>query len=289
MLLPLVGTALVFAGSSVYPKADLLIEAADLRKAEAACIFDVRSKRQYEEGHVPGAVWLDAAAWHKAFNAEADATTWGKRLGEAGVDPQRTVVVYGGDDVRDAARVWWILRYWGLRDARLLNGGWPAWIQVGGEASREAVKAPAKIVTLTAQAERLATKGQLLTGLKSQPPRIIDTRSESEYCGRMKLAKRGGSIPGAVHLEWTECLDPQTQKFKTPEELAQLFKERRIDLDRPAVTYCQSGGRAAVVAFALELMGGRQVQNYYSSWSEWGNAGDTPVQKVEPKKAQKNQ
>jgi thiosulfate/3-mercaptopyruvate sulfurtransferase len=282
MLLHLVGATLALAASPSYPKANLLMEPAELRTAEAVCILDVRSKMKHAEGHIPGAVWVDAAAWHKAFDAEADTEAWGKRLGEAGVDPRRTVVIYGDSDVRDAARVWWILRYWGIEDVRLLNGGWPAWLRAGGKTSQEAVKPTSKPVTLTAQKARLATKDQLLTGLRVQPPQLIDARSEKEYCGTTKLAKRGGSIPGAVHLEWTECLDSQTQKFKPPAELAQLFKERKIDVNQPAVTYCQSGGRAAVVAFTLELMGGRQVKNYYRSWSEWGNAEDTPV--VQPKK-----
>ena len=65
--------------------------------------------------------------------------------------------------------------------------------------------------------------------------------------------------------------------------LEHLLAERHIDLDRPAVTYCQSGGRAAVVAFALELMGGKQVSNYYRSWAEWGNDPKTPVGKPQRK------
>jgi thiosulfate/3-mercaptopyruvate sulfurtransferase len=61
-----------------------------------------------------------------------------------------------------------------------------------------------------------------------------------------------------------------------------LFKEHEISLKEPSVTYCQSGGRAAVMAFALELMGAGDVRNYYRSWNEWGNDADTPV--VTPKK-----
>jgi thiosulfate/3-mercaptopyruvate sulfurtransferase len=108
---------------------------------------------------------------------------------------------------------------------------------------------------------------------------MIDARSEGEYSGLTETAKRNGAIPGAVHLEWKECLDAKTKRFKSSEELSKLLGKRKIDVNRPAVTYCQSGGRAAVVAFTLELMGGQQVKNYYKSWSEWAN--DTPVQKVE--------
>jgi thiosulfate/3-mercaptopyruvate sulfurtransferase len=253
-------------------------------KAESVVILDVRGKKDFTNGHIPKAVWIDAKAWDGAFNSEPDATPWSKRLGAAGIDVGKTIVVYSDDDVRDAARIWWILRYWGVKDGRLLNGGWSGWKAAGGKTSTDESRPEPKTLTLTTQSNRLATKGQLLETLQRQPPQIIDARSEGEYCGLTKTAKRNGSIPGAVHLEWKDCLDPKTKRFKSPEEIARLLRDRKIDVEQPAVTYCQSGGRAAVVAFTLELMGGRQVKNYYKSWSEWGNAEDTPIQKVEPKK-----
>jgi thiosulfate/3-mercaptopyruvate sulfurtransferase len=99
-----------------------------------------------------------------------------------------------------------------------------------------------------------------------------------------KKAKRSGAIPGARHLEWSDTLDRKTGKFKTAPELAKLFKEAGVDPKKPAVTYCQSGGRAALLAFVVELMGGKEVRNYYRSWSEWGNDPETPIVKPRPKK-----
>jgi thiosulfate/3-mercaptopyruvate sulfurtransferase len=269
--------------SADYAKPELLTEAADLAKAPAGLVVDVRARDEYTRGHIPGAVWVDAVAWGKAFTPSASAEAWGKRLGEAGIDPDTRVIVHGGDDVRDAARVWWILRYWGVKDVRILNGGWGAWQAAGGKVATEETKPEAKSVKLTPQQDRLATKDQLLSLLKDKP-QIIDARSTAEFCGTAETAKRNGSIPGATHLEWSECLDAKTKRFKAPAELQALLKEHQIDPDKPAVTYCQSGGRAAVMTFTLELMGGRQVRNYYQSWSEWGNDPDTPIVKPQPKK-----
>ena len=89
-------------------------------------------------------------------------------------------------------------------------------------------------------------------------------------------------VPGALHLELTEAFDKQTQKFKSPAELALVLKNAGIDVARPTVTHCQSGGRSSVMAFTLELMGAKEVANYYRGWSEWGNAADTLI--VTPKK-----
>jgi len=82
---------------------------------------------------------------------------------------------------------------------------------------------------------------------------------------------------GAKHLEWSDLLDKDTQRFKPADELRKLFKEAGIDLYEPTATHCQSGGRASVMAFGLELMGAKDVSNYYKSWAEWGNADDTLI------------
>jgi thiosulfate/3-mercaptopyruvate sulfurtransferase len=170
------------------------------------------------------------------------------------------------------------VHYWGVPDVRLLNGGWRGWLAAGGPVSRETPAVTPAEVKLNPHKKRLATKGQLLESLKAHPVQIIDARSDAEYCGTAHTAKRNGAIPGAVHLEWKDVINPLTDRFKKPAELTRLLRAAHIDLDRPAVTHCQSGGRASVVAFALELMGGKDVRNYYRSWAEWGNAADTPVE-----------
>jgi thiosulfate/3-mercaptopyruvate sulfurtransferase len=268
-----------------YPRADLLIEPAELAKPEVAKkfrILDARSKKDYEAGHIPGAVWVSHSAWSSAFAAGQDPKVWSHRLSKLGISDDTPVVIYGGP-VNNAARIWWILRYWGVKDARLLNGGWKAWKAGGHPVSKETPVVKAGRFSASApQTRRLETKEQLLKQLKQDPPQLVDARSEAEHCGTVRTAKRNGSIPGAINLEWTELLDKKTGRFKSAAELRALFKDAGIKLDRPTVTYCQSGGRAAAMAFALELMGAQDVRNYYRSWAEWGNAADTPVQR--PKK-----
>jgi len=168
---------------------------------------------------------------------------------------------------------------------RLLNGGWVGWDKGGhptdkGDTASLPVKFAAK-----ARAERVATKGDILKSLDGGMLQVIDARSEGEFCGVEKLAnKRAGAIPGAKQLEWIDLLNKDSQRFKSPGELKKLFDGAGVKLDQPSATHCQSGGRAAVMAFGLELMGAKDVRNYYKSWSEWGNAEDTPVAKSEPKK-----
>lgn len=268
-----------------YPNADLLIEPAEIAKAEVAKrfrILDARSPEQYRAGHVPSAVSADAASWNKAFLASQDKKTWQERLNRLGIGGDTPVVVYG-DDLPSAARIWWMLRYWGVHDVRLLHGGWRAWQAAGGQTAAGADAAPAVPAPprspLVPQTERLSTKDQLLGIMKQKEVQIVDARSLEEFCGDAQTAKRNGAIPGAVHLEWSEVVDRPKQRFKSPEELARILQQKGLDVNRPAVAYCQSGGRSSVMAFTLELMGAKDVRNYYKSWAEWGNADDTPIVK----------
>ena len=267
-----------------YPRPDLLVEAADLAKPQAAQRFrmlDARPRGKYLEGHVPGAVWVDHSDWMKGFSGE-DREAWQKRIGDLGIDLNGPVIVYDDNRAKDAARIWWILRYWGARDARLLNGGWSAWRAAGGPVETTEPAISRTTPRLEPQPGRLAHQEEILDSLKERRLQLVDARSREEFCGEAKTAKRNGAIPGALHREWSDLLDPKTDRFKSPAELKKLLKESGIDRARPVVTYCQSGGRAAVMAFALELMGAKDVRNYYRSWAEWGNSPRTPVVKPAP-------
>jgi len=290
-LISMAAAAVLLAGSvsraadPTYPRPELLIEPTELATAQPEpgwIVLDAREEAAYRQGHVPGARWVDHARWSKTFADGQDAADWSQRIGALGITQDSRVVVYDASQSRDAARIWWILRYWGASDVRLLNGGWSGW-QAGGFPVEQAAPAyqPAEFAAIAAP-QRLATQSSLLDSLAAGSLQIVDARSEGEYCGMSALKNaRAGAIPGAKHLEWSDLIDESTQRFKPPAELRRILTAAGIDPQRPTATYCQSGGRASVMAFALELMGGNQVQNYYRSWAEWGNLSDTPIERPE--------
>jgi thiosulfate/3-mercaptopyruvate sulfurtransferase len=274
-------------GPAEYPHGQLLLDPAATKPADVAdlVLLDARPQRDFSETRARGARWVDVGEWSKALGDGKDADGWSRRIGGLGITGRTQVAVYDDGTAKDAARVWWILRYWGVERARLVNAGWKGWtraqlpVESGPPAAVAAVEFSAR-----PQAERLATKHSLLSALPAGTLQIIDARSEAEFCGTLPLSnKRAGAIPGAKNLDWIELLDKQTLQFKSAEQLRGLFAEAGIDLSRPAAAHCQSGGRSSVMAFALELMGAEQVSNYYASWGEWGNADDTPVVPGKPK------
>src|SRR5262249_10061932 len=117
-----------------YARPDLLVEPADLKDDTARkkyIVLDARPLADYQKCHISGAVGVDAGAWSKAFFKDHDRSAWGKRTGSLGITTTAPVVIYGGRGP-EAARVWWILRYWGVKDVRLLNGGWAGFLAAGG-------------------------------------------------------------------------------------------------------------------------------------------------------------
>lgn len=278
------GMMLVSSETKEYVKPELLVEPAALAGG-GFVMLDARPRDQYAAGHVPGAFWISAAEWSKSFDQGQDVAGWQERIGALGLSPKTKVVVYDDNLAKDAARVWWILRYWGFEDVRLLNGGWKSWQAEKGATETTEPTAPAPTAPeLKPVADRLATKEQILASLGAQDLQIIDARSEAEFCGDEKLKNpRAGAIPGAKHLEWDDLLDPRTGRFLPAAELADVFAKSGVDLEQRTATHCQSGGRASVMAFGMELMGAEQVGNYYRSWHEWSNAPDAPVVKGEKK------
>lgn len=270
-MLPLFVALLAPAADAKYAKPELLVEAADV-SADKHLLLDARAAAKYEAGHVPGALNVPVAAWAKAIDdGKADAAFWKKTLAAIGVTGKSPVVVYS-DDVKVAARGWWALKLAGVPDVRLLNGGWDAYAAAKLPVSKDVVKAkPAEPVEWKPEA-RLAVMAEVVKLADGKGGvNVVDARSAKEVAD--------GKVPGAKPLDWIDLLDDKGQKFKPAGELLKLFDGQKIDLTKPCVTYCQGGGRAAVMAFALELMGAKDVRNYHKSWGEYGSEKTTPKEK----------
>jgi len=241
MLFPVMGLAPGLAGEEPgYAHPELLLEPAELAKpavAEQFVVLDAGSEERYKQRHVPGALWLDHDAWKAAFGDGRDAQAWSRRIGELGIRAGSKVVVYDDLGLKNAGRMWWILRYWGVDDVRLLNGGWKAWTAAGLATTDQPTPAPEPAeFQAEPRSNRLATLQQMLGAVNRSQWQIVDARSEGEFCGIDKLGnKRAGAMPGAKNLDWTKLVDPDTGRFKPPQELRRLFDEAGIDLGRPTI------------------------------------------------------
>ncbi len=270
------------AWSANRPPANLVVEAAELAQPEFAKgvrILDVRLWRYYAARHISNAVWVDFDAWDLASRDGKDVSFWQKEIGALGIDLKSPVIIYDNGSGVNAATIWWILRYWGVEDVRLLNSGWAGWLFARQPSSRARPQIEARSIKLQPQYSRRAVKQQVLEIIQSGSEQLIDVRSDREFSGIKSRAARNGAIPSAKHLDWSAGLDPYQNlwRFKSAEDLSQVFRDAGIDPTRPITIYGQSGDRGALMAFNLELIGASDVRVYYRGWDEWGNAKDTPV------------
>jgi thiosulfate/3-mercaptopyruvate sulfurtransferase len=274
----------VLLSDDLYPNGKILADAAQLealRSSGKLRILDVRAADAFQKGHIPSAVPVDVEAMTKrsrAPGALTDAAFWSKTVGTLGIDAETTVVVVDDTVTPNAARVWWLLRYVGVADVRLLNGGFAAWKALGREASTASSAVSEAKFEPKFQSRMLANAETVRTMIDQPGKCLIDSRTAAEYSGEQVQGPRGGRVPSAKHLEWKQFLD-ERGRFKSATAITKLLSENRLAADDTAITYCQSGGRASLDVFALELMGFKDVRNYYGSWSEWSANEALPVVK----------
>jgi thiosulfate/3-mercaptopyruvate sulfurtransferase len=200
-------------------------------------ILDARPQADYAKGHIPGAVWVDVKGWQQLGSKEGgfhDKKAWGEKVGQLGIGHGWQVVVYGSS-LPDAARIWWTLKYLGLSHVTLLDGGWGLWAKQERPTDTGSPKVEAVGFEPKFQADRLEEMDALKKALPTGKVTVVDARSTKEFTGEEVRGKRGGHIAGAKHLEWKELL-ADDGRFKSPEQLRELFHKRGIEPDQTAVT-----------------------------------------------------
>jgi thiosulfate/3-mercaptopyruvate sulfurtransferase len=249
--------------------------------AKRPLVLDLRPPESYVAGHVPGAVHLDL--WGLSLidtdPAPLDAFMWMIEhvLQIHGVDSGTPVVVYDEQSGIRAARAFWFLEYFGHPAARLLDGGFGAWASAGLPVTTDAAAPPGSEWTGSRELRAIATWRDVRGALGRRDVVILDTRSDDEYGGAVARARRGGAIPGAVHIEWTRNLGPDG-RYRPAGELTKMYRDAGVTPDREVFTYCQGGYRAAHSYLALRLLGYPRVRNYVGSWKEWGDREELPVE-----------
>jgi thiosulfate/3-mercaptopyruvate sulfurtransferase len=245
-------------------------------------IVDMRQSG-YAEGHVPGAVYLSPVAIRDAKNPPTflpSPAAFQEMMTRLGISDATRVVVYDERGGIYAARLWWILNYFGHPNVALVNGGWVKWTAEKRPTAADTPAVAAGKFTPKPQPRWVATATDVVGAINKPGIKIVDARTAGEIEGKdLRNIKRGGFIESSVPVYWEDLLDLPQRTFKSADELKQIYESRGILPSHEVITYCQVGMRASVDLFALHLIGYDKLRNYYGAWEEWGNRDDLPIAK----------
>lgn len=254
----------------------------DHRDDPGLVLVDARPPHAYQSGHIPGAVNLDVYAIRARTSEPEDVAAFDReveqKLRSIGVRNDSDVIFYEDISGPTAARGVWLMEYLGHDRVAMLDGGVHAWVEAGNDLTIAVPVIETGDFTASPRPERLASARYILEHLENSDVAIWDTRHVSEHVGANMLARRGGTIPGAIHLEWIENMNPDGT-LKEPEALRAQLSAKGLTPDKEIIPFCQSGYRSAHGYVVARLLGYPRVRNYITSWSEWGNRPDLPFER----------
>jgi thiosulfate/3-mercaptopyruvate sulfurtransferase len=243
----------------------------------------------YDTGHLPGAV---AFNWTSQLNDPVKRDLVSREelqalLRGSGVNDDTLIVLYGDNNNWFAAWAYWQLRYHGIDNVRLLNGGRKKVEAAGLPLTTDPSPHPAGSIVVPdgTREEMRAYRDQVLGAIGSSSTGLVDVRSPEEFRGELsapahlpqEAAQRKGHIPGAANVPWAQAV-AEDGTFKPLDELAALYAGKGVSPDEEIIAYCRIGERSSHTWFVLhELLGYPNVRNYDGSWTEYGSLVGAPI------------
>ncbi|CAN7516528.1 rhodanese-like domain-containing protein [Phyllobacterium sp. LjRoot231] len=258
---------------------DPVVEIKDVGGLSNVLLLDVRDKSAFDAAHADGAVrvpvelWVDAARDSQISFAEVG--FWQQQISDLGVKASTSAVIFDDGRLTEAARVWFILQYFGAT-AYVLNGGWDAVkgrgiakheTQSGTQSPFVAKPGSGKVGLI----EREVLKDEIGNGAV-----IFDARTQAEFDGLdLKNNVRGGHLPGARLISHSDLLEGK--RLKPAATLRRLIDDAGFRPGDHIVTHCDGGGRAALAAVAAVRAGYPGIRVYYLSFADWAKDESCPV------------
>lgn len=244
----------------------------------------------YDKGHIPGAIVLNWVTDLQGLPRREFVTSeeLAKLLGEKGISDKQTIVLYGGNNNWFATYAYWLFKYRGVQNVKLLNGGRKKWelesrLLIQDVPNRQ----PATFSIGQENPDYRIFREDVIERAKAGGQTWVDVRSPEEYRGELaapphlpqEQAQVPGHIPGASNVTWSKAAN-EDGTFKSADDLLALYEAEGVTPDKEVITYCRIGERSSHSWFVLkELLGFENVRNYDGSWTEYGSLVGVPIEK----------
>ena len=242
----------------------------------------LESREAYADDHIRGAVFVGWLTDIVEPNAPVRMTVaspqrFATLMGGLGIGDGHLVVVYDDEGGHIAARLWWILNYYGHPEVRLLDGGYPKWVAEGWPVTSEVPVHPPATFTTKLRPEWRATREDVRQAIGDPRVRLVDSRGPKDFRGEVGRGERKGRIPSAVNVPIKSFWQGPYNTWKPEAELRALHVAAGVTLDKRVITYCNAGVSASVGLLALKLLGYPSAANYAGSWYDWERDPENPT------------
>lgn len=268
------------------------VEQLHQQSGDKVIIFDCRFSltdpgeglNAYQRGHIPGAVHLDMekdlsgpTGLHGGRHPLPDPETFTNRMRASGVNRDSLVIAYDDNRLAGAARLWWLLRYFGHSQVRVLDGGIKAWLAAGLPVATTIPQTavPGDFLAIE-NAAMTATYPDIKQSGRDNASVLIDAREVPRYRGEEEpIDPVAGHIPGAINVPWQQFVDVENRML--PIEQQRLVWQKLV-LPPSPVVYCGSGVTACVDLLSLAMIGVESAKLYPGSWSDWCSYPDSIIE-----------
>ncbi len=248
-------------------------------KQDNTILVSVQKTADYNKVHITGSVHLDHGLLYNDKTMLLPAQQVAQVLGVNGIANDMKIVLYDGGTSKYAGRMYWVLKYMGATDVKILNGGLPAWKAARKPVTKSVTNAKEVTFTPHINKEYLATMSTIKAALNKDNYVIIDARTPEEYNGTNETSIRLGHIPSAVNINYVNMLDAKGE-LKPNDELAKIFTDAGATKDKTIIIYCRTSVRAGIEFFTLKsALDYPNVMVYDGAFSEWQSDSANKVAK----------
>ena len=242
----------------------------------------VSGKKDYDEGHIPNSDFLnleDISLKNTPYPfMMPDIKTFDKVMSLKGVGPDTHVILYSRANIQWATRVWWMLKSMGFNNASILNGGYDRWKNQNKNISTTPITYQKNKFISIPQNGLFCTKEEVLNSLTNNNISIINALRSTLHDGSEKVDYgRLGHIKNSINIPSLEMVDPDTNLYKSLEDLKIIFNNYNVLSKEKVIAYCGGGIAATNIAFVLTALGFNNITVYDASLSEWAKNNNLPM------------